>query len=124
MSCRSDRRALAAANAQLRAELQQHHRELERLRVENEILREATEPLIHRAPAGGSFAFIQRLRGRFSVKQLCRIMVTDRGSFYAWVRDPPHLAAAHGNGRIGQGCGKYRADSIHGLDMTRRSNSG
>jgi len=54
--------------------------------VENEILREAAEPLIHRAPARERFAFVQRLRGRFSVKRLCRILVTDRGSFYAWVR--------------------------------------
>ena len=54
--------------------------------MENEILREAAEPLIHRAPARERFAFVQRLRDRFSVKRLCRILVTDRGSFYAWVR--------------------------------------
>jgi transposase InsO family protein len=75
-----------AVNAELQVELRRSRRELERLRVENEILREAAEPLIHRAAARERFAFIQRLRDRFAVKRLCRILVTDRGSFYTWAR--------------------------------------
>ena len=88
MPRRPDRhhRELAAANVRLHAELRQYGRELERLREENEILRAAAEPLIHRAPARERFAFIDRRRGRFSVKRLCRILVTDRSNFYAWVR--------------------------------------
>lgn len=30
--------------------------------------------------------FVRRLRERFSVKRLCRILVTDRSNYYAWVR--------------------------------------
>lgn len=86
MSCRRDHRELVAVNAGLRAELRQVRRELERLRVENEVLHEAAEPLIHGAPARERFAFIHRLRGRFTVKRLCRILVTDRSSYYLWTR--------------------------------------
>jgi putative transposase len=73
-------------NAELRAELRWLRRELERLRVENEVLHEAAEPLIHRASAPERFAFIHRLRGRFTVKRLCRILVTDRSNYYLWTR--------------------------------------
>ena len=83
---RPSRRDLEAAIAQLRSEVHQHRREIKQLRIENEVLREAAEPLIHHAPARERFAFIDRLRGRFSVKRLCRILVTDCGSFYGWVR--------------------------------------
>ena len=62
------------------------HRELERLRIENEVLHEAAQPLIHQAPAHARFAFIHRLRDRFTVKRLCRIMVTDRSNYYLWTR--------------------------------------
>ncbi len=86
MRRRPDHHELAAANARLRNELKQHRCELERLREENEILRQAAEPLIHRAPARERFAFIHRLRGKFSIKRMCRILVTDRSNFYAWVR--------------------------------------
>jgi hypothetical protein len=63
---------------------------LEWLREENEVLRAAAEPLIHRAPARERFAFIHRHRGTFSVKRMCRILVTDRSNFYAWVRAQKH----------------------------------
>ena len=86
MSRRPDLHELAAANARLHAELRRHRRELERLRGENEILRESAEPLIHHATARERFTFICRLRERFSVKRLCRILVTDRSNYYAWVR--------------------------------------
>jgi transposase InsO family protein len=86
MPRRVDHCELAAVNAELRAELRRLHRELERLRVENEVLREAAEPLIHGAVAHERFAFIHRLRNRFTVKRLCRILVTDRSNYYLWTR--------------------------------------
>jgi transposase InsO family protein len=51
-----------------------------------EILREAAEPLIHHAPARERFAFVHALRGRFSAKLLCRVLVTDGANYRAWVR--------------------------------------
>jgi hypothetical protein len=80
--CRPSRRDLEIVTAQLRGEVRRCRREIEHLSVENEILREAAQPLIHQAPARERFAFIDRLRDRFSVKRLCRVTVTDRGSFY------------------------------------------
>jgi putative transposase len=79
MSERSAHRESGIAISSLQAELRRCRRELERLRVEDEILREAAEPC---APARERFTFVQRLRDRFSVKRLG----TDPGSFYAWVR--------------------------------------
>jgi hypothetical protein len=32
------------------------------------------------------FAFNHRLRGRFTVERLCRILVTDRSNYYLWIR--------------------------------------
>jgi hypothetical protein len=86
MSRRRDHRELLAVNAELRAELRRLQRELERLRVENEVLHEAAEPLIQGAPAHERFAFIHRLRARFTAKRLCRILVTDRSNYYLWTR--------------------------------------
>jgi putative transposase len=83
---RPGRRDLEVVVAQLRSEARRHRCEIRHLRVESEILREAAEPLIHRAAARERFAFVHRLRSRFSVKRLCRILITDRGSFYGWVR--------------------------------------
>jgi hypothetical protein len=74
MSRRLDRRELVAVNAELRAELLRLRRELDRLRVENEVLNEAAAALIHQAPAHERFVFIHRLRSRFTVKRLCRIL--------------------------------------------------
>lgn len=86
MPSRLDRRELVAVNAELRAEVRRLRRALDRLRAENEILREAAAPLIHHAPARERFAFIHRLRDRFAVKCLCRILVTDRSNYYLWTR--------------------------------------
>lgn len=86
MSRRLDHRELVAVNAELRVELRRLGRELERLRVENAVLHEAAEPLIHQAAAQERFAFVHRLRGRFTVKRLCRILVTDRSNYYLWAR--------------------------------------
>ena len=86
MSRRLDRHELVAVNAVLRAELCRLRRETDRLRVENEILHEAAQPLIHQAPAHERFTFIHRLRDRFAVKRLCRLLVTDRGNYYLWAR--------------------------------------
>jgi len=86
VSRRSDHRELVAVTAELRAELQRLRQELDRLRVENEVLHEAAEPLIKQAPAHERFAFIHRLRGRFTVKRLCRILVTDRSNYYLRTR--------------------------------------
>jgi len=54
--------------------------------MENEVLREAAEPLIHYAPARERFAFVHRLRDRFGIRRLCRILVTDHSNYHAWVR--------------------------------------
>ena len=86
MPRRIDRRELVAVNAELRAEARRLRVELERLRVENEVLHEAAAPLIHQAPAHERFAFVHRLRSRFTVKRLCRILVTDRSNYYLWAR--------------------------------------
>lgn len=77
---------LAIVNAELRAEVRRLRRELEWLRIENEVLHEAAAPLIHQAPAPERFAFIHRLRDRFSAKRLCRILVTDQSNYYLWTR--------------------------------------
>lgn len=62
----------------------------QRLSLHNQGAAKSTQTLssgsIHHAPARERFAFINRLRDRFSVKRLCRVTVTDRGSFYGWVR--------------------------------------
>jgi hypothetical protein len=77
---------LVAVVAQLRGQVRRVERENRNLHHENEVLREAAYPLIHQAPARERFAFIRARRDRFSVKLLCTVLVTDRGSYYAWVR--------------------------------------
>jgi hypothetical protein len=57
VSRRLDRHELLAVTAELRAELLRLCRELDRLRVENEVLQETAEPLIHLARAHERFAF-------------------------------------------------------------------
>ena len=79
-ACRPSRRELEAVIAHMHSEARRHRREIQHLRVENEILREAAQPLIHHAPARERFAFIERLRDRFSVKRLCRVTVTDEAA--------------------------------------------
>lgn len=64
---RRDNRDLTATIGRLRTELREQRREAERMRTENEALREAAEPLIHHAPARERFACIHRLRGRFGI---------------------------------------------------------
>jgi len=83
---RRDHHDLTATVGSVRAELRAHRHEIQRLRVENEILREAAEPLIHHAPARERFAFVDRLRTRFGIRRLCRILVTDHSNYHAWVR--------------------------------------
>jgi putative transposase len=70
----------------LHGELREQRREIQRLRVENEVLREAAEPLIHHAPARERFAFVHRLRDRFGIRRLCRILATDHSNYHAWGR--------------------------------------
>jgi putative transposase len=77
---------LAAVLAQTRDELRRSKREIQNLRRENEILREAAGPLIHHAAARDRFAFIHARRDRFGVKRLCRALVTDSSNYFAWVR--------------------------------------
>jgi putative transposase len=86
MSRQSSHRDLAAVLAQAREELRRSRREILTLSRENEILREAAAPLIHQAAARERFAFIHAWRDRFSVKLLCRTMVTDHANYFAWVR--------------------------------------
>jgi putative transposase len=71
----------------LRSELRCCRREIRNLRCENEILREAAEPLIHQAEARERFAFIQARRGRFAAKLMCRVLVTDSANYRAWCRN-------------------------------------
>ena len=77
---------LVAAAAQLRAQLRRPQDENRNLRRENDVLREAAAPLIHGAPARERCAFIDSHRSQFSAKPLCRVLVTDRGSYYTRVR--------------------------------------
>lgn len=86
MSRRLGHRDLAAAVTRLREELRGSRREIRNLRRENEVPREAAEPLIHRALMQERFVFIHLRRTRVSVKLLCRVLVTDRSNYYAWVR--------------------------------------
>lgn len=72
--------------AELREELRICRRENRDLRRENEILREAAEPLVHTAPARERFAFIHARRERFSIRLMCRVLVTDRCNYHGWVR--------------------------------------
>jgi hypothetical protein len=84
---RRDRRDLTAAFGELRTDLREQRRcEIHRLRLENEVLREAGEPLIHHAAARERFVFVHRLRARFGVRRLCRILVTGHSNNHAWVR--------------------------------------
>jgi hypothetical protein len=83
---RIDHRGLVAVNAGLRAGVRRLRRELEWLRFENEVLREAAALLIRRAPGRERFAVIHRVRGRFAVERLCRILVTGRCSYCLWAR--------------------------------------
>jgi hypothetical protein len=71
----------------MRQELRRLERELQYLRCENEILREAAAPLIHEAAAHERFAFIHARRDRFTAKMMCRILVTDGGNYRAWTRN-------------------------------------
>lgn len=71
--------------------------------MENDLLHEAAQPLIHHAPAHERFAFIHRLRGRFTAKRLCRILVIDRSNYY-FVDQGSGLAGrarARGSGLVG-----------------------
>lgn len=86
MPGRSNPDELVAVLARTREELRASRRESENLRRENQILREAAQPLIHHAPAGERFAFIHERRDRFSAKLLCRVLVTDSANYRAWVR--------------------------------------
>jgi putative transposase len=86
VSRRSGRPEPPATETQLLAELRWLRRELEHVRADNELLREAAGPLIHLAPARERFAFIHAHRGQFSLRRLCRVLITDRSNYRAWVR--------------------------------------
>jgi len=88
MSCRSRHSELTTTVDQLRAELRQLRRELEHIRVDNAILREAAASLIHLAPAHERFAFIHAHSDRFSKRRLSRVLITDRSNYRAWVHAP------------------------------------
>jgi hypothetical protein len=85
-ACFHDHRDLTVIIGGLRVALREQWREVQRLRVGTEVLREATGPLIHHATARERFAFVDRLRGRFGVRRPCRILVTDHSDYHAWVR--------------------------------------
>lgn len=56
-------------------------------------LREIAEPLIHHAAARDRFAFIHARRDRFGAERLCRVLLTDSGNYFAWVRARAGAAA-------------------------------
>jgi hypothetical protein len=86
MPRRASRRDLEAALADARGQLRRHERELQMLREEADVLREAAETLIYRAPARERFAFIHELRDRFPARRICPIIATDHSSYFAWAR--------------------------------------
>ena len=86
MPCHLSRSELVDEIARLRAELRNSRREVHHLRIENEILRDAAEPLIHHAPARERLVFIHARRDRFSIRRLCQVLVTDHSDYHAWVR--------------------------------------
>jgi putative transposase len=86
MPCRPSIHVLASVVADLREELRRSRRENVKLRAENQVLREAAEPLIQHAAARERFAFIHARRGRFSIRLLCLVLVTDRSNYHGWVR--------------------------------------
>lgn len=93
MPRRPSRSELEAEITSLRNELRHTRRERDRLRTENEILHHAAAPLIHYAPTHERFTFIHTLRDRFSLKQLCRILLTDRAHYRAWAKSATIRAA-------------------------------
>jgi putative transposase len=86
MPHRISRRDLEAALADARGQLRRHERELQRLREEADVLREAAETLIPHAPARERFTFVHELRDRFPARRICRIIATDHSSYFAWAR--------------------------------------
>jgi HTH-like domain len=90
---RPSRRGLEGVIAQLRDELRRQRREVKQLCVEDEILREAAEPVIRQAPARERFVFVPARGGRFSVYRMCRF----------WRPTPATTAAGSGHGLAGPG---------------------
>ena len=68
---RGDHRDQTATIGNLHLEPREQRREIQRLREEND--------------AGERFAFVHRLRARFGIRRLCRILVTDHSNYRAWV---------------------------------------
>jgi hypothetical protein len=93
MPYRTSRRDLEAALADARAQLRRRERELQTLREEADILREAAETLIHHAPARERFRFVHELRDRIPARRTCRIIATDHSSYFAWARAEKSRAA-------------------------------
>ena len=93
MPRRPSRSELEAAVISLRTELRHTRRERDRLRGENEILRDAAAPLILYAPAHERFTFVHARRDQFSLKQLCRILLIDRAHYRAWAKAATSRAA-------------------------------
>ncbi|MBS2964811.1 IS3 family transposase [Actinocrinis puniceicyclus] len=83
---RRARRELSAVAGYPHAEVRELRREIQRLPVENKVLREAAEPLIHHAAARERFAFIHARLARFGIRRPCRIPVTDHNNYHARVR--------------------------------------
>ena len=82
MPRRQSHSELVVEIARLRAELRDSRRDVRHLRIENEILRDAAEPLIHHAPARERFVFIHAHRDRFSILRVPITVATceDRSS--------------------------------------------
>lgn len=86
MPSRASCRDLEAALAIAREKVRRQERELQALRGEADVLREAAQTLIHHAPARDRFEFVHGLRDRYPVSQICRIIATDHSSYFSWIR--------------------------------------
>ena len=72
MPRRPSRSELVNEIVRLNAELRHGRRVIQHLRIENEVLREAAEPLIHHAPARERFAFIHAARPPYGAERITR----------------------------------------------------
>jgi hypothetical protein len=110
---RTSRCDLETALADVRGQLRRHERDLQTLRQEADVLREAAETLILHAPARERFAFVHELRDRFQGRWICRIIATDHSGYRLPTarRHAPRTANPHVKNSMRRGGDNNRADS-------------